>query len=122
MDHSTPDPAWPGSYHASAMSQSRKSVSVWLDREEAAKAIRDLSEDDLIFLNTQIIERLKLIDQARSTVQLAKFSVGDQVRFTGPGGQAIDGVIIKLNKKTVGVQTREGRQWKVSPSLLSRRA
>ncbi|MFK7789459.1 MAG: hypothetical protein AB8C95_08240 [Phycisphaeraceae bacterium] len=94
-------------------------MKTWLDRDEAVQAIRNLSEDDLIFLNTQIIERLKLIAQAQSTVELSRFSLGDQVSFQGPGGKKIQGTVIKLNKKTAGVQTPNGRQWKVSPSLLS---
>jgi len=35
-----------------------------------------MNEDDLPFLNRLIVERLKLIGQARSTVMLAHFSIG----------------------------------------------
>lgn len=103
------------------MTRDKQSIQTWLDRDLASQAIRQLGEDDLIFLNVQIVERLKLIAQAHSTVELARFNLGDRVQFTGPGGRAIHGIIIKLNKKTAGVQTADGRQWKVSPSLLSSR-
>ena len=68
------------------------------------------------------MERLKLIAQAQSTVELARFSVGDHISFQGPSRKTIRGTIIKLNKKTAGVQTDDGRQWKVSPSLLTHQA
>lgn len=99
---------------------SGKSVKTWLDRKEATKAIHNMSEDDLLFLNAQIVERLKLLAQAQSTVQLARFNLGDRVSFPGPAGTNIQGTIIKLNKKTAGVQTHDGQQWKVSPTLLTR--
>ena len=51
------------------------------DRVGAAEAIRRISEEDLRFLNRLIVERLKLIHQARSTAMLAHFSVGDRVSF-----------------------------------------
>ena len=49
------------------------------DRVGAAEAIRRMSEEDLRFLNRLIVERLKLIHQARSTAMLAHFGVGDRV-------------------------------------------
>ena len=94
-------------------------MKTWLDRNEAACAIQHLSEDDLRFLNAQIVERLKLLAQAQSTVQLARFNLGDRVSFPGPAGNTIHGTIIKLNKKTAGIQTTDGQQWKVAPTLLA---
>ena len=96
-----------------------KAMNIWLDRDEALRAIQHLSEDDLRFLNAQIVERLKLLAQAQSTVQLARFNLGDRVSFPGPAGKTIHGTIIKLNKKTAGVQTNDGQQWNVAPSLLN---
>ena len=72
----------------------------WINRTDAAEAIRKLNEDDLRFLNRLIVERLKLIIQARSTVMLAHFSVGDRVIFPAATGDWKAGVIIRLNKKT----------------------
>lgn len=96
-----------------------QALKTWLDRDEAAQAIRQLNEEDLLFLNARIVERLKLIEQAQSTVELARFSIGDRVQFVGPGSRVVKGVVFKLNKKTAGVQSDDGRQWKVSPSLLN---
>lgn len=101
------------------MKTGQHALKTWLNRQEAVEAIRHLSEDDLLFLNAHIIERLKLIAQAQSTIEIARFSLGDRVKFTGHGGKTVAGIIIRLNKKTVGVQGEDGRQWKVSPSLLT---
>ena len=89
------------------------------DREAAAEAIRRLGEEDLRYLNRLIVERLKLISQARSTVLLSQFTVGDRVSFCTAPGVMKTGVILRLNKKTASVQTDDGQRWNVHPGLLS---
>ena len=44
------------------------------DRQSVIEAIKRLNEDDLIFLNQAIIERLKLISQVQSTCLMANFN------------------------------------------------
>jgi len=90
-----------------------------VDRAGAVEAIRRMSEDDLRFLNRLIVERLKLIGQARSTSMLARFSVGDRVGFASPSGQRKVGVIIRLNKKTASIATDDGQHWNVHPGFLT---
>lgn len=90
----------------------------WVDRETALKFIREMSEEDLLFLNEKIVERLKLISQAQSTAVLSQFSVGQRVRFLGRDGQAVVGTIIRLNKKTVSISSDNGQRWNVSPNLV----
>ncbi|HOO47337.1 MAG TPA: hypothetical protein PLM29_13960, partial [Deltaproteobacteria bacterium] len=58
-----------------------------VDRISAVEAIKRLNEEDLLFLNRLIIERLKLISQARSTSLMASFTVGDRVGFQSPDGR-----------------------------------
>ena len=88
------------------------------DRAGAAEAVRRMNEEDLRFLNRLIVERLKLIGQARSTAMLAHFSVGDWVSFQSTSGQRKAGVIVRLNKKTASIATEEGQQWNVHPAFL----
>ena len=90
-----------------------------VDRAAAVEAIRCMNEDDLRFLNRLIVERLKLIGQARSTSMLARFSVGDRVSFQISSGERKVGVIIRLNKKTAGIVTDEGQHWNVHPGFLT---
>jgi hypothetical protein len=89
------------------------------DRHAAAETIRHLGEEDLRFLNRLIIERLKLIAQARSTALMSQFNIGDRVGFQAPTGQWKRGVIQRLHKKTVAILTDDGHHWNVSPGLLS---
>ena len=89
------------------------------DRAAAAEAVRRMNEDDLWFLNRLIVERLKLIGQARSTIMLARFSVGDRVSFQSTTGQRKSGVIMRLNKKTASIATDDGQHWNVHPGFLT---
>ena len=88
------------------------------DREGAAEAIRRMSEDDLRYLNRLIVERLKLIAQAHSTVEFARFAKGDHVGFKSPSGEPKFGVITKLNKKTATILTEDEQHWNVHPTFL----
>jgi len=77
-----------------------------------------MGEQDLLFLNRMVVERLNLLAQARSTVQLAQFTEGDHVQFTASDGTIKHGMVVRLNKKTASVLTMEGQNWKISPALL----
>lgn len=88
------------------------------DRTEAVESILRMNEDDLRFLNRVIVERLRLMHQARNAVMLARFSVGDRVSFQTSFGELKAGVIIRLNKKTASIVTDEGQRWNVHPGFL----
>ena len=88
------------------------------DRSTAIAAIKRLSEEDLLLLNRMIVERLQLIDQAKSTALMANFTKGDRVGFQAPDGKSLKGVVLKLNKKTISIVTDQGDQWNVAPGLV----
>lgn len=90
----------------------------FLDRDSATRSIGELGEADLRFLNRLIVERLKLLDRARSTALMAEFHRGQRVRFRGPSGQEIERNVVRLNAKTVGILTDDGERWNVAPALL----
>jgi hypothetical protein len=89
-----------------------------MERDALARAIQRLDVDDLRMLNQLIVERLKLLDQAHSTVMLAQFHLGDRVSFTPHGRERKTGIITRLNKKTATLITDDQQQWNVSPHLL----
>ena len=91
-----------------------------VDRPSAVEVIKKLNENDLIFLNRIIVERLKLISQAKSTCLMASFNIGDRVSFRGPDGENWSGVIIRLNKKTASIKLSDGHIWNVFPGLLEK--
>ena len=49
---------------------------------------------------------------------MASFTKGDRVCFQAPDGRAVEGVVLRLNQKTVSIATDDGRQWNVAPGLL----
>ena len=89
-----------------------------LDRALFTEALRHMDEQDLLYLNRMVVERLNLLAQAKSTVQLAQFAQGDRVCFTLDTGEVKRGVIVRLNKKTASLLTDDRQNWKVSPGLL----
>jgi len=89
-----------------------------IDRISAVEAIKRLDEEDLLFLNRLIVERLKLISQAKSTSLMASFTKGDRVSFQASDGRMLEGIVLRLNKKTVSVAADDGHQWNVAPGLL----
>ena len=89
-----------------------------VDRVSAVEAIKRLGEEDPLFLNRLIVERLKLISQFRSTSLMVRFTKGDRVGFQAPDGRMLEGIVLRLNKKTVSIATDHGHQWNVAPALL----
>ena len=82
--------------------------------------IDKLTEAELIDLNHQIVERLRFLHQMKAHAKMLEFKIGDRVAFQGEGGGVIEGMLTRYNRKTVTVITDDGRQWNVSPALLSR--
>lgn len=89
-----------------------------VDRVSAVEAIKRLNEEDLLFLNRLIVERLKLISQARATTLMTSFTRGDRVGFQAPDGRMLEGMVLRLNKKTISIATDDSHQWNVAPGFL----
>lgn len=81
--------------------------------------LSNLNEDQLRELNHKIIERLKLINRSYSTIQVAKFNLGDRVYFEHNGRKLI-GTVVRLNQKSVSVELENNQQWRVAPQLLKK--
>lgn len=84
----------------------------------------DLSQftiEDLLELNRQVKERFTQLQQQKSYQALTKYKVGDRVTFTTFEGRKVNGIITRLNKKSVTLQ-EDGNlmDWRVSPTLLKK--
>ncbi len=79
----------------------------------------ELSYEELLALNHEVVERLKVLDSVHAFQEMISLGLGAKVNFESNRGRQV-GTIIKLNKKTVGVLTESGQKWNVSPHLLSR--
>jgi len=71
------------------------------------------SRDDLMILNKMLKHRFNILTQIEATA----FMVGDVVAFKTKGGTFCEGVVQKVNRKTVSVKCGN-IMWKVSPALL----
>jgi hypothetical protein len=81
--------------------------------------IDSLSEEQLIELNSRIVERLKFLESMHAHHEMMQFNVGQKVSFQPSGRDRQLGTLVKYNKKTVTVITESGQKWNVSPHLLS---
>ena len=82
--------------------------------------IDKLTEEELLDLNHQIVERLKFLETCHTHKEMMEFSPGDQVSFEPRGHKKKIGTLVKFNKKTVTVITATGQKWNVSPHLLTK--
>lgn len=84
-------------------------------------SIRDIDvtqydEKELRELNRKISERLVTL----TILKVRNYSVGARVQFTTTKTREhVIGTVEKLNTKSVTVRTDAGRQWRVSPGMLS---
>ena len=53
--------------------------------------------------------------------EASKFVIGDTVQFTSTRGRLIEGIVEKVNRKTINISTSTV-SWRVSPSLLTKLA
>ncbi len=82
--------------------------------------INTLTEAELIDLNNRIVERLRLIQQMHTHLEMMEFRIGDRVEFRPEGRPLILGMVTRYNKRTVTIFTDQGQRWNVSPRLLRR--
>jgi hypothetical protein len=85
---------------------------------EISDVLMSLDEDQLRQLYMIVGERLHLFQKAKQLRNMANFNIGDLVSFEHSDGRAIQGVITKLNQKTISLLTNQQQKWNVSPSLL----
>ena len=80
-------------------------------------ALDELNENQLRALNRAVVDKLKLISNAKHLSAMAKFNVNDKVYFFHQG-ERICGTIARLNTKSVTILTDNSGHWNVAPSLL----
>ena len=92
-----------------------------LDKASAVTTINNLGIEDLRFLNRLIVDRIKLLINAKQKAALYKFIPGHRVRFTSSAGELKTGTVIKINQKTISVAVDgDPGWWNVGPGLLTR--
>ena len=66
-----------------------------------------------------VVDLHKAATRLISRQEASKFIVGDEVEFRS-GSSLIQGIVEKVNRKTINVSVEFGRNWRVSPSLLTK--
>ncbi len=80
--------------------------------------LNGLTHHELTILNRMVVERARLMHKAGALVSMSKLHIGDRVSWDGEDGMVRTGIIIRLNQKTVSVETGDNGYWNVSPQLL----
>jgi len=79
-----------------------------------------LTEKELIELNREIVERIRMIRQIKAQVAMVEFRIGERVYFDTSDGDRIVGTVARWNKKSVSIDADCGHRWRVGPSHLRR--
>ena len=83
--------------------------------------LQKLSDQELIQLNREIFGIMQTRRQLRTMREMSKFHIGERVEFKDQLGRVVRGVVVRINQKTVSVETHQPcSQWRVSPQTLSK--
>jgi len=97
--------------------------------DQILSAINDLNEEDLVYLNSAVVQNIKALRTRKADAIKDSLSVGDAVTFTGRrrgrnGGRfPVEGVVTKIKRKNAEVKgNTDGLRWNVPIALLQRKA
>jgi preprotein translocase subunit YajC len=80
--------------------------------------IEKLSYEELIQLNHRIIRRIQYLQSLKTQAAIDRFQIGDKVFFQS-GGRRIEGIVVRVNRKTLGVHTADAN-WNIHPGMVSK--
>ena len=70
----------------------------------------------------QLVHMFSVLIEQKRAAQCRSFRKGEKVTFKTKTGKTMQGVVQKVNRKTVSVLTDVGSSWRVSGSLLQKAA
>lgn len=88
-------------------------------KKQLQELIKDINEAEAVALYNQLGTKLNLLRKARELMSLQDYNVLDKVAFHDKGVH-LEGVITRINLRTVSVIASDGRNWTVHPSYLTR--
>jgi hypothetical protein len=80
--------------------------------------VEKLSLEELIDLNKRVVRRIEYMMSLKTRSQLDRFELGERVVFHSEG-RHIEGVVIRVNRKTLSVKTGEG-YWNIHPRFVTK--
>lgn len=81
------------------------------------EGLNKLNEAELCELNRHIVEKLKLINKARSLAKMSAFTLGSRIYFMHEERKVL-GIITRLNQRSVSIIADDGMRWTVAPQFL----
>lgn len=81
--------------------------------------IEDMTLDQLYEMNAIICERIDYLRAKKEQDAIQQLHLGSEVSFKTQSGETLFGIVIKINKKTVGVVVDGKHQYKIPPSMLN---
>jgi len=87
--------------------------------EDILESLEQFSENELIVLSEAVADQVNRLRDANTRVSMDRFQPGDTVSFKNKKGDMLEGIVIRLNKKTVSVVTLQDERWNIAPQLLS---
>jgi len=81
--------------------------------------IEDMTLDQLYEMNAIICERIDYLRAKKEQDAIQQLHLGSEVSFKTQSGETLFGIVIKINKKTVGVIVDGKHQYKIPPSMLN---
>lgn len=82
-----------------------------------SEIVKSLTEEELRVVRDMIGDRLRFFWKKRNVKALQRFLINDKVCFNH-AGQTICGTVVKINQRTISIDTDGATSWKVSPTLL----
>ena len=74
------------------------------------------NREDLTKLGKALNLRFKQLQE----MDVLEYDVGDKVSFDDREGNTVNGVITKMNRKTINVLQDNGVRWRIAPSHLTK--
>jgi len=82
------------------------------------------TDEDLLAVNDTVISYIKERRRIAAVKESLNYTKGDRVswntRKRGYGNRPIEGTVVKVNQKTLSVDTDEGKKWRVPYTMVTK--
>jgi len=83
--------------------------------------LENMSKNELMELNHEVVERIRMLQSLENSKKTAQFKVGDAVKFESRKKKTwVYGKIKKINRKTIDIKTDDfSSVWRVSATMVN---
>jgi hypothetical protein len=91
-----------------------------MDQQLNLEALKKYSIPELIHFHRILGDKINEMIKEQARDKMENFSFGEDVYFIAECGHRIEGKIERFNQKTITIIAYDGRQWRVTPSLVGK--